>query len=451
MSNRTYSQRLNDVIPGGAHTYSRGDDQFPSNAPEILVNGVGSKVYDPQGVQYLDYGMALRSVTLGYSDKRINAAAIQAIEKGNGLTRASMVELEAAELLVDCMPSLDMVKFTKNGSTATSAAVKLARAYTGRDLVLRCAQHPFFSYDDWFIGSTPITRGIPDQVLSLTKTFDFNDIGSLNNLIQDYPDQISCVIMEPAGLQCPVETPNKLCCGRAQCEMKDHGNFLQQVEAVCRLNGIVFILDETITGFRWGIGGAQERFQVSPDLTTLGKGMANGFSVAAVGGKRDIMELGSINTEGAERVFLLSTTHGAEMSGLGAFIETVKILNEGKVIPYLWKYGEKLVQGANALIHNHGLDKFVKFSGPAPCPNVIFNPNTDVSPVELRTLFLQELVKMGVLMPWVSISYSHTEDDLKHTLEAMSVALEACRRGVDTEIRPYLSGDLIKPVFRKYN
>ena len=131
MSNRTYSQRLNDVIPGGAHTYSRGDDQFPSNAPEILVNGVGSKVYDPQGVQYLDYGMALRAVTLGYSNKRINAAAIQAIEKGNGLTRASMVELEAAELLVDCMPSLDMVKFTKNGSTATSAAVKLARAYTG--------------------------------------------------------------------------------------------------------------------------------------------------------------------------------------------------------------------------------------------------------------------------------------------------------------------------------
>ena len=255
--------------------------------------------------------------------------------------------------------------------------------------------------------------------------------------------------MEPAGLQCPVETPNKLCCGRAQCEMKDHDNFLQQVEAVCRLNGIVFILDETITGFRWGIGGAQERFQVSPDLTTLGKGMANGFSVAAVGGKRDIMELGAINTEGAGAFFFCQRPW-AEMSGLGAFIETVKILNEGKLY-HIYGNMEKLVQGANALIHNHGLDKFVKFSGPAPCPNVIFHPNTDVNPVELRTLFLQELVKMGVLMPWVSISYSHTEDDLKHTLEAMSVALEACRRGVDTGIRPYLSGELVKPVFRKYN
>jgi glutamate-1-semialdehyde 2,1-aminomutase len=451
MSNKTYSQRLNDVIPGGAHTYSRGDDQFPDNAPEILVRGIGSRVYDPQGTEYLDYGMALRAVTLGYSNNRVNAAAIQAIEHGNGLTRASLVELEAAELLVDCVRSVDMVKFTKNGSSATSAAVKLARAYTGRDIVLRCAQHPFFSYDDWFIGSTPIKRGIPEQISSLTKTFDFNNITSLAGLIKDYPGQISCVIMEPAGLQCPLVTPDGLCCGQANCKMKDHDNFLQQVEAVCRLNGIIFILDETITGFRWGIGGAQERFNVSPDLTTFGKGMANGFSVAAVGGKRDIMELGSINIKGAERVFLLSTTHGAEMSGLGAFIETVKILKEGKVIPHLWDYGEKLVQGANALIHTHGLKEFMKFSGPAPSPNIIFEPKTHINPFELRTLFLQELLKMGVLMPWVSISYSHTEDDLKQTMEAMDTALKVCRQGIELGIDSYLESETVKPVFRKYN
>lgn len=451
MSNRTYSQRLHDVIPGGAHTYSRGDDQFPKNAPEILVRGNGSRVYDPQDKEYLDYGMALRAVTLGYSNKRVNDAAIRAIENGNGLTRASMVELEAAELLVDCVQSVDMVKFTKNGSTATSAAVKLARAFTGRDIVLRCAQHPFFSYDDWFIGSTPITKGIPKQISDLTKTFNFNDIASLNQLINEHPSQISCVIMEPAGLQCPLTAPDNLCCGLANCKMSDEGNFLKQVEAVCNEHGILFILDETITGFRWGIGGAQERFKVNPDLTTFGKGMANGFSVAAVGGKKSIMELGSINNIGAERVFLLSTTHGAEMSGLGAFIETVKILKEGNVIPYLWDYGEKLVSGANDLIDTHGLKEYMKFSGPAPSPNIIFQPTTQVNPFELRTLFLQELVKNSVLMPWVSISYSHTENDLTQTLEAIDVALAVCRKAAGTSIQEYLQSETVKPVFRKYN
>jgi len=154
----TYQDRLLKVIPAGAHTYSRGFDQFPSNAPQILKKGKGAYVYDNDNKKYLDYGMALRAINIGYANKRINKAAIKQIEYGNNLTRASVIELEAAELIVDMIPHIDMVKFTKNGSTATTAAIKLSRAYTNREMVVRCAEHPFFSYDDWFIGSTAIKK-----------------------------------------------------------------------------------------------------------------------------------------------------------------------------------------------------------------------------------------------------------------------------------------------------
>ena len=165
------TKKLLSLIPGGAHTYSRGADTYPANAPAILERGKGVYVYDQNGVKYLDYGMGLRSINIGYSEKQINSAAIEGIKKGNNLTRPSMIELKAAKLITSLVKSADMVKFTKNGSTSVTAAVKLARAYTGRKIVLRCAEQPFFSYDDWFIGSTNIPRGVTDETRKLTKLF----------------------------------------------------------------------------------------------------------------------------------------------------------------------------------------------------------------------------------------------------------------------------------------
>ena len=263
----SYQERLLNVIPGGAHTYSRGFDQFPSNAPQILARGKGAYVYDVENKSYLDYGMALRAVNIGYAEESIDQAAIQQIFSGNNLTRASVIELEAAELLVDLIDSVDMVKFTKNGSTSVSAAVKIARAYTGRDMVARCMDHPFFSYDDWFIGSTPLTRGIPQDVIQKTKTFLYNDISSLRQLFDDFPNQIACVVLEPATIHEP------------------ENHFLQEVHTLCKKNGAVFILDEMITGFRWHMKGAQHLYGVEPDLCTFGKAMANGFSVSCVAGR----------------------------------------------------------------------------------------------------------------------------------------------------------------------
>src|SRR5450830_581595 len=339
-----YQDRLKRAIPGGAHTYSRGADQFPANAPQILAGGKGAYVWDPAGRRYLDYGMALRAVTLGYADADINAAAVRQIELGNNLTRASEIELQAAEMLVDLIPSVDMVKFAKNGSNATTAAVKIARAYTGRSYICVPRQQPFFSFDDWFIGTTALQRGIPEGSAALTLVFDYNDLASLEKHFAEHPGQIAAVMMEPATTLVPAPfTADALTAEPPVAPAEGH--FLSQVQSLCRREGALFVLDEMITGFRWHLQGAQAYFGVEPDLCTFGKGMANGFSVAAVAGRRDVMEVGSIDNPGSERTFLLSTTHGGEMSGLGAFVESVKIYREQDVCRHLWDYGRRLKVG----------------------------------------------------------------------------------------------------------
>ena len=428
-----YQERLLKAIPGGAHTYSRGYDQYTINAPQILTRGKGAYIYDPEGKKYLDYGMALRAVNIGYAEDEIDAAAIEQIKNGNNLTRPSMIELEAAELLVDLIDSVDMVKFTKNGSTAVSAAVKLARAYTGRELVARCAEHPFFSYDDWFIASTPVTRGIPQETIEKTKTFGYNDIASLEALIAQHPGQFACVVMEPSATEDP------------------KAGFLQGVQALCRLHGIVFVLDEMITGFRWHMKGAQHTYGVTPDLCTFGKAMANGFSVACVAGKREIMEIGSIEFEGRERVFLLSTTHGAEMCGLGAFVATMGFMQQHKVVDHLWEYGRKLTAMLQRQADAHGIGHSFKVGG-IPCsPYYLTLDASGASSLGLRTLFSQEMIRNGVLMPWIALSYRHGDAELAATEQAIERTFVVYGKALEEGVDKYLEGPVIKPVFRKYN
>ena len=428
-----YQERLLKAIPGGAHTYSRGYDQFPSNAPQILEGGKGSYTFDMYGNEFLDYGMALRAVHLGYAHEDINNAAVKQIELGNNLTRPSIIELEAAEKIIELIDSVDMVKFTKNGSTATTAAIKLARAYTGRELVIRCQEHPFFSYDDWFISSTQITKGIPKDTLLKTKTFNYNDIDSLKVLLKEYSGQIACLIMEASTVEHPKQ------------------GFLQEVQELCKENSIVFVLDEMITGFRWHMKGAQHYYGIKPDLCTFGKAMANGFSVAAVAGKREIMELGSIEFEGRERIFLLSTTHGAEMSGLGAFIETMDFMEKNNVVEYLWSYGRKLIDLINTTAKEYEVNKSFIASG-VECSPIYYtlDKGGNIS-LELKTLFMQEMIKNGVLMPWIALSYSHTEEELNITKKALEKTFEVYRKAYTNGVGNYLVGDVVKPVFRQYN
>ena len=429
----TYQDRLLKVIPAGAHTYSRGFDQFPSNAPQILKNGKGAYVYDDEDNKLLDYGMALRAVNLGYANEQINNAAIKQINNGNNLTRASMIELEAAELIVDLIDNIDMVKFTKNGSTATTAAIKLSRAYTNKTLIARCEEHPFFSYDDWFIGSTNITKGINKEDTQNTKLFNYNNIESLELLFQKYPNQISCVILEPSTTEHP----------------KD--NFLHKVKELCKKNGAVFILDEMITGFRWDLQGAQKYYNIQADLCTFGKAMANGFSVACVAGKKEIMSLGSIEEIGKERLFLLSTTHGAEMSGLGAFVESINFIKQNNVIEHFWSYGKKLINLMNNLAKEFKIDKNFIAGGIECSPYYLTFDNNGNNCLGLRTLFAQEMINNGVLIPWIAISYSHKEEELKITEKALRNTFKIYKKAVNEGYEKYLNGNIIKPVFRKYN
>jgi glutamate-1-semialdehyde 2,1-aminomutase len=428
-----YQERLLKAIPGGAHTYSRGFDQYPLNAPQILERGKGVYILDPDGIKYLDYGMGLRAVNVGYAEDEIDAAATQQIRNGNNLTRPSMIELEAAELMIDLIESVDMVKFTKNGSTAVSAAVKLARAYTGRELVARCAEQPFLSYDDWFIGSTPLTLGIPQETIEKTKMFRYNDIASLEALIAQYPGQFACVVLEPAATEEPQD------------------GYLQKIQALCSANGIVFVLDEMITGFRWHMKGAQHLYGVTPDLCTFGKAMANGFAVACVAGRREIMGLGSIEFEGSERVFLLSTTHGAEMCGLGAFVATVKFMQKHNVVEHLWDYGRMLTVMLQRKAEEHGVAYSFKVGG-IPCsPYYLTLDSFGKNSMALRTLFSQEMIRQGVLMPWIALSYRHGAEELAITELAIDATFKVYRRALDEGVEKYLVGPAIKPVFRKYN
>lgn len=446
--------RLHRAIPGGAHTYSRGDDQFPSNAPPLLERGLGAYVWDTQGNRYLDYGMALRAVTLGYAHPEVNAAAIAEIEKGVNLTRASLTELVAAELICNLIPSAEMVKFGKNGSNVTTAAVKIARAYTRRRYVCIPVEHPFFSFDDWFIGTTALKRGVAMEQAESTLVFRYNDLASLEALFAAHPGEIAAVMMEPATHLTPAggcdnaeQWPDHDCASCPDCR----NNFLHQVRELTRREGALLILDEMITGFRWHLGGAQAFFGVTPDLSTFGKGMANGFSLAAVTGRREVMEVGSIDQPGMERTFLLSTTHGGEMPALGAFLAAARVNREQDVPGHLWRYGAQLRDAMRAAAKRHGLEDHFTVEGPAIALAYVTRDRDGAPSMDLRTLFAQEMLKRGVMIPWIAISKAHGPDELALTEQALDGALAIYRRALDEGVESYLVGPAIKPVFRTHN
>lgn len=430
--NERYREKAHRYIPSGAHTYSRTDEVFPANAPAVISHSSGVYTWDVEENKYLDYAMACRSVTIGYGNERICNAAIEQILNGNTASKASKIEVDAAEMMCNLIPWVEMVKFAKNGSTVTSAAVKLSRAYTGKKYVARCYDHSFFSYDDWFIGDTVVSRGIPQEISDLTLHFKYNDIASLESLFREYNSQIACVILEPSENEKPKE------------------GFLQSVRKLCDDYSALLIMDEMITGFRWDMLGACNYYGVIPDLVTYGKGMANGFSVAALGGKREIMELGG-NTPGEERVFLISTTHGAEMSGLGAFCETMKIYQEEDVIGHMWKKGEILCTGLEDIAKEYGISDHFYITG-EHCSPTFWVCGKDGKPSSYyRTVFCQEMIKHKIIMPYISIAYSHKDLEIEYTLESARKALAVLRDSLCGNVKDYIIGEPIKSVFRRVN
>jgi glutamate-1-semialdehyde 2,1-aminomutase len=425
---RELQERLRKVIPGGAHTYAKGADQFPEQFPCVITRGSGCHVWDADGNEFIEYGMGLRAVTLGHAYPAVVEAVQKSLPLGTNFTRPSTMELECAERFLEIIDGADMVKFTKDGSTADTAALKLARAHTGRDLVAICAEHPFFSYDDWFICTTTMDGGIPERFREETVRFRYNDVESLRAAFAAHPNRIAAVFLEPARSGDPAP------------------GFLEGVQAACRENGAILIFDEMITGFRWHVGGAQKAYGVVPDLSTFGKAVANGFSLSILCGKRELMRLGSRERD-QDNVFLLSTTHGAETPSLAAAIATMAIYRSEPVIEHLHRQGDRLAKGVNQAIGRHGLQKHVELSGRA-CNLLFGTRGPDGKPSQsFRTLFLQETLRRGIIIPSLVVSYSHTDQDIDRTIDAIDGALGVYAKALEAGSAAELAGRPSRTVF----
>ncbi|CAN5678867.1 glutamate-1-semialdehyde 2,1-aminomutase [soil metagenome] len=425
-------ERLRALIPGAAHTYAKGDDQWPEFDAPVISHGEGAEVVDVDGNRYIEFGSGLRSVTLGHTFWPVIEAVEKSLRQGTNFVRPAAIELEAAEAFLQAVPTMDMVKFAKNGSDADSGAVRLARAITGRDLVAICVDHPFFSVDDWFMGSTTLDAGIPASTRAMTLKFRYNDVSTLEQLFAEFPDQIAAVVMEVEKVEPP------------------QPGFLESVRRACDQHGALLVFDEIVTGFRWSTAGAHSLHGVVPDLSTWGKGMANGFSVAALAGKREYMERGGLD-HAKERIFLLSYTNAAETPSLAAAIATMGFYAENPVIETLAKQGDRLAAGLRTVAKARGVeDQFTVFG--RGCGLLYGTKDQDGNPSQpFRTLFLQETVKRGLLAPSLFDNYSHTDELVDRTIEIVDEALVVYARALEDGWEEHVVGRPVAPVMRRFN
>ncbi len=425
--------RLHDLVPGGSHTYSKGDDQFPELSPRLMARAQGAWTWDVDGNRFLDWAMGVRAVVLGHAWEPVDRAVKRTIDGGVHFTRPSLLELELAEYLVDLLPVAEMVKFGKNGSDVTTAAMKLARAYTGRELIACCEDHPFFSIHDWFIATTPVNAGVPADERRRTLGFRYNDFASVERLFAEHPGRIAAVILEPVRTEPPRD------------------DFLRRLRDLTEREGAILVFDEMVTGVRFDLRGAHHRYGVYPDLATYGKAIANGYSFALLAGRRELMELGGLRHAG-RRVFLLSQTHGAEATGLAACRATLDECRRLDVTSHIWSLGGRLAEATRQMVREAGLGAHVRVTG-FDCNPQIQCTREDGRPwPALHTAFHETVIAHGVLAPWISVTWSHHEPELALTLDAFRHGLERVARAVEAgDENAGLTGPAARPVFRAYN
>ncbi|MGW1145223.1 glutamate-1-semialdehyde 2,1-aminomutase [Streptomyces sp. NPDC002454] len=437
---RRANERLHAAIPGGSHTYAKGDDQYPEDLAPVISHGRGAHVWDVDGNRYVEYGSGLRSVSLGHAHPRVLEAVRRELDRGSNFVRPSLVEAEAAERFLATVPTAEMVKFAKNGSDATTAAVRLARAVTGRPRVAVCGDHPFFSVDDWFIGTTPMDAGIPAATTELTVAFPYGDLVATEELLSRYRGEIACLILEPTGHTEPPPRANGA--GPAP-------GYLAGLRELADRHGCVLVFDEMITGLRWSEAGAQGLYGVVPDLSTFGKALGNGFAVSALAGRRELMERGGLR-HAHDRVFLLSTTHGAETHSLAAAMAVLATYVEEGITARLHALGERLATGVREAAAGAGVGDHLVVRGRAS--NLVFatlDENRQPSQ-PYRTLFLRQLLAGGVLAPSFVVSSALTDADIDHTVDTVARACAVYRKALDAaDPAPWTGGRPVRPVFRR--
>lgn len=410
------------LIPSGTQTFSKGRTQYVQGvAPVFLERAKGSRVWDVDGNEYIDLPMALGAVFLGHADEAVQVAVTRQLARGSSYSLPHPLEVEVAQAVVDTVPCAEKVRFAKNGADATTGAVRAARAFTGRDAVLMCGYH---GWHDWSIGTTTRHKGVPEAVRRLTRTFAYNDLAALEQRFAEQPRDVAAVVMEPVGVVEPAP------------------GYLATVKRLAHEHGALLVFDEVVTGYRLAMGGAQEHFGVVPDLACVGKAMANGFPLAAVAGRADVMAQ-------FDEVFF-STTFGGEAVSLAAAQATLTQLRERRVHPQVWAHGRRLQDGANVLARHFGLAERVRCVGLAPRTVVEFKDAKGGVDLGLKSLFQQECLQRGVLFSGgQNISAAHGSGDIDETLRAYRAAMEVCAEAVAAgDVAARLKGPPVQPVFR---
>lgn len=411
------------MIPGGSQTLSKAPGCFVDGvSPKYLVRGKGDRVWDVDGNQYIDYCMACFPLTLGYAIPEVDEAIRAQLADGITFSMMHPLEVSVADRLVERIPCAEMVRFSKNGSDVTAAAVRLARHITGRDKVACLGYHGF---QDWYIGTTDRHFGIPEVVRCLTMPFAYNDIASLKDLFTKHRGEIACVIMEPSLFEFP------------------KNGFLEEVLALTHEQGALLVFDEMLTGFRLAEGGGQEFFGVTPDLATFGKGIANGMPIGVLAGVERYMRH-------FDKVFF-SSTYGGETLTLAAAAAVLDFYRQKQVIRRLWKSGKIIMDNFNRLASEHGLDQHVKVIGYPVRQQIVLKDRSGEPNYLLNALFQQEMFKQGILCyaGALGFSYSHTDADLMYTVQAFRKSLGVIANALDAgDINRYLEGKPSEPVFR---
>jgi glutamate-1-semialdehyde aminotransferase len=404
------------LMPRGTQTMSKCPDQFVDGVyPKFVSRGKGAYLFDLNGNKFLDYMCGLGPIILGYNNPKVNSAIKKQIKSGIIFSLPTLLEQELAQLITEVVPCAEQVRFAKNGSDSTLAAVRIARSYTKKERIAKCGYH---GWGDWH-GITLRPYGIPSCLKDIIDTFEYNNLESLEIILKK--GDVAGVILEPQCLTAP--TPG----------------FLEGVRKLCTDYKALLIFDEVVTGFRWALGGAQGHFNVIPDLACLGKAMANGMPISAIAGKKEYMN--ELN------VVFYSMTFGGECLSLAAAIETIKILKNDKDYSKIWKLGNMLDVGIKEMAKKHNLN--INFAGSAPRHNLTFDETTHSDAAGMKDLFYQEMVKKNILFPNVIyIQFSHTTKDIQKTIDAADEAFKIVEEN-QNNVDKVLQGKRSIAIFRK--
>ncbi len=419
ISDKLYLQAQQIMTPV-TQTLAKGPGQWVKGiAPKYMESGKGSHVWDVDGNEYIDYTMAVGPLSLGYCYEAVDNAIINQLKKGITFSMMHRLEVELAELIHEVIPNAESIRISKTGADVCSAAIRVSRAFTGRKKVLCCGYH---GWHDWYIAVTSRHAGIPEDIKDMSFTIEYNNIESVKAALDE---DVACLILEPFVFEEP------------------KNNFLHELQKLCKANGTLLIFDEMWTGFRVSLGGAQEYFDIKPDLAVYSKALANGMPISLLTGRKDVMEL-------FEKDVFFFTTFGGEALSLAACIATITELRDKNVPAYLREKGKVLKDGYNQIAQELGIDSYTKCTG-YDCRTIMTFDASGGDPLVLKSIVQQEMIKRGILWGgFHNMSFSHTDEDIAYTLKAYREALAYLKEAIESK-NPleYLKGEPVEAVFRK--